>query len=207
MIGFSVSILHCQKAAMQFNPAVNKNTARPLRLKGAGEIKKQEAPCGASISSKKLNIKKATPLASARSAPSATAASVSFDSNALATLTRCVRAINAVPPQPIGDSLQSLCSLCEGYISSKNEHASILYDRIRIEVERRVGEIKHTLLSSSLLPGSSSIGAVSGNVPEWLALLHEQWLTFENQLNMVRGIFLHLDRGFVLQRKDLLSIW
>lgn len=137
-----------------------------------------------------------------------------FASNALATFTRSIRAITSVPPQPTPESFSSLYSLCEGCVpvatSSTNAGsgnlAQTLYDRIRIELERKVGEVKRALVKN-LPPWSEQDGPTDDAAEVWLQQLNEEWNAFSQQLSLIRAIFTHLDRTFVLQRKSLLSIW
>ena len=187
---------------MSFNPSVNKSPPKSISLSALKGPKQLLANQG-DRSSKKLSVKGG----SLFKQPTKDAAN--SESQTLATLTRSVRAINANPPAPTPESLQALYSLCEGYISANANNAQTLYDKIRIELERKIGEIKLTLLSSPDLPSTSAFsqGAAASNHETWLSLLESEWQTFKNQLNLIRGIFLHLDRGYVLAHKELLSIW
>jgi len=155
------------------------------------------------------------PIDLARPSPAADSA---FSTNALQTLIRAVRAILSIPPEPTPESLQGLYSLCEGIVSgSGSVVAQTLYDRIRIEVERKVGD------SASFLRG---LDTTDGEA--WLGELEWIWKAFNGQMVryvfpslpllqttdgfamqklMVRSIFLHLDRTFVLQTPGLLSLW
>jgi cullin-4 len=101
--------------------------------------------------------------------------------------------------------------------------AQTLYDRIRIEVERKVGE------SGGVLRGLDAGGEA------WLTEVERTWQSFREKMVgptirvcvflsqvsttalmhcrrlslqlMVRSIFLHLDRTYVLQNAQLLSLW
>ena len=107
-----------------------------------------------------------------------------------------------MPPQPVPESLQALYSLCEGCVpaaTAQNAHyglAQDLYDRIKLELERKVVSIKQTLSRAADL-----------DAQEYLKLLEAEWKAFSEQLGMIRSIFLHLDRTYVLSQKSLLSIW
>lgn len=162
-----------------------------------------------------------------------------FANQALATFTRSIRAICAVPPEPTPESFSTLYSLCEGCISratpssasasvsgasastssSANSLAQTLYDRIRIELERKVGDIKRTLSYSTTNP---ELASQSQQAPDqqqqpkapqndaaeaWLKHVNDEWNAFSQQLSLIRSVFTPLDRTFVLARKDLLSIW
>lgn len=67
-----------------------------------------------------------------------------------------------------------------------------------MEIERQVGEIRRALM-----------GLQVGDKGEekWLESLEGEWKGFLNQMLLIRSIFLHLDRTFVLQSASLLSIW
>lgn len=186
---------------MTFNPVANKSPQKTLHLSALKGPKLQSPPNDRS--SKKLSIKGGSVLQQKLTTPD-------FGSQSLSTLTRSIRAINANPPQATPESLQALYSLCEGYIAASAANAQTLYDKIRIELERRVGEIKLSLLNSPNVPSQSAFdpdGTLSNKSQAWLSGLESEWQTFKNQLNMIRGIFLHLDRGYVLAHKELLSLW
>ena len=104
---------------------------------------------------------------------------------ALQTLIRAVRAILSTPPEPIPESLQALYSLCEGLVgmysgeTPKNSAAQTLYDRIRIEVERRIGESGNFLKSLDTADGGA-----------WLAEVQKTWTTFnEKMVSVYRTIY------------------
>lgn len=182
-----------------FNPAVSKSPQKTIKLSTPGVVSNQPAR----TSVKKLSVKVNTPRSPA-------SASADFNTKALSTLTRAIRAINANPPESTPESLQALCSLSEGYISTDPHNAQTLYDKIRLELERRIGEIARILSSSSDLPATSSLldkRSQASSAQNWLMSLDNEWQTFQHQLNMVRGVFVHLDRGYVLAHKDLFSIW
>ncbi|CAD6586280.1 MAG: Cullin-4 [Cyphobasidiales sp. Tagirdzhanova-0007] len=153
------------------------------------------APAADGRAVKKLHIKNLRPRSAASSG-------TEFTAHALQTLTRAVRAILSTPPEPTPESLQALYTLCEGLVGassgdvSKNSTAQTLYDRIRIEVERKVGETAHSL---NILD--------TANGETWLAEIQKIWTTFNEKMLLIRSIFLHLDRTFVLHTTSLLSLW
>lgn len=108
-----------------------------------------------------------------------------------------MRAIQSRPPQATPESLQSLYSLCEGAVAGGPATGQTLYDRIRMEIERQVGEIRKDLCQ----------GVVGQELELWMAGLETEWKRFLDQMLLIRSIFLHLDRTFVLQSAGLLSIW
>lgn len=119
-------------------------------------------------------------------------------SQSVATLSRAVRAIQSRPPQATPESLQSLYSLCEGAVAGGSGTGQILYDRIRMEIERQAGDIRRELLKLDMSSGSEEL---------WLNSLEGEWKAFLEQMLLIRSIFLHLDRTFVLQSAGLLGIW
>lgn len=125
--------------------------------------------------------------------------SAAFAAQSIATLSRAVRAIQARPPQATPESLQALYALCEGTVGrgSGEGAGQILYDRIKMEIERQVGDIKREMLKVALDEMTEE---------SWLQSLDAEWKGFLNQMLLIRSIFLHLDRTFVLQTTGLLSI-
>ncbi|KAK4703819.1 cullin 4, partial [Phenoliferia sp. Uapishka_3] len=121
-----------------------------------------------------------------------------WTTQAIATLSRAVRAIQSRPPQPTPESLEALYSLCEGAVGRGPATGQILYDRIRMEIERNAGEVRRELLAQE---------AADGEEERWLGLLEGEWKRFLDQVLLVRAIFVHLDRTFVLQSTGLLSLW
>jgi cullin-4 len=69
-----------------------------------------------------------------------------------------------------------------------------------MEIERQAGEIRKDLLKGEGDDGDKS-------EERWLQGLEGEWKGFLNQMLLIRSIFLHLDRTFVLQSAGLLSIW
>ncbi|GAA5939450.1 cullin family protein [Sporobolomyces koalae] len=122
--------------------------------------------------------------------------------HAVATLTRAVRAIQARPPQPTPESLQALYTLCEAAVASGATNSQLLYDRIRMEIERQAGEIRKALATMTT-DGSAS----KGHEEKWLSEFQLEGQRFLDQMLLVRSIFLQLDRTYVLQSPGLLSIW
>ncbi|KAL8293161.1 hypothetical protein RQP46_000855 [Phenoliferia psychrophenolica] len=121
-----------------------------------------------------------------------------WTTQAIATLSRAVRAIQSRPPEPTPESLEALYSLCEGAVGRGNGTGQILYDRIRMEIERNAGEVRKALLVPEV---------VQGEEDRWLTVLEAEWKRYLDQVLLVRAIFLHLDRTFVLQSTGLLSLW
>lgn len=109
-----------------------------------------------------------------------------------------MRAIQSRPPEPTPESLEALYSLCEGAVGRGQGTGQILYDRIRMEIERNAGEVRKALLVPDV---------VAGEEERWLTLLEGEWKAYLEQVLLVRAIFLHLDRTFVLQSAGLLSLW
>lgn len=97
-------------------------------------------------------------------------------SQSLSTLTRAVRAILADPPEPTPESLQSLYALCESLIgpaasAAQRDTAQTLYDRVRIEIERKVGDYATHLRKSNDTDGQV-----------WLVQLQSIWKSFNEKI-------------------------
>jgi len=199
------------KKVSGFNPIpLRQSPVKELKLASSNAQRSQVPSQGnvpASSSSNQGNSAKKLQIKSSSKVLAGPAAGQEVATQSLTTLTRSVRAIVAYPPQPTPESLQVLYSLCEGYINSTSTSAQTLYDRIRIELERRIGELKLTLSRSPDLPSSLDAGETQDAKHRWLRLLESEWQAFTTQLNMIRSIFLQLDRVYVLNRKGLLSIW
>lgn len=111
--------------------------------------------------------------------------------------------------------MYSLCEACVPVTSSSSSGnsssssvAQTLYDRIRIELEKKVGQVKKDLMARLPTRSGPADERDDDDAAEtWLQHLNEEWNAFSQQLSLIRAVFTHLDRTFVLQRKDLLSIW
>ncbi|GAA5935007.1 hypothetical protein JCM3775_004674 [Rhodotorula graminis] len=131
----------------------------------------------------------------------------------LATLARAARAILSRPPQPTPESLQALYSLTEHVVHKGNDAAQQLYDRLRLELERAAGDLRRSLAAP--VPDSAATATADGSALGVKASAHEAWIKlfvdevgrFGDQVLLVRSVFLHLDRTYVLQSSALLSIW
>ncbi|GAA6062544.1 hypothetical protein JCM10212_004310 [Sporobolomyces blumeae] len=130
---------------------------------------------------------------------SATSTPPDFVNHAILTLTRAMRAIQSRPPQPTPESLQALYTLCEAAVASGPTNSQLLYDRIRMEIERQAGDIRRSLARAS--------DGGTGTEERWLAEFEKEGSAFLQQMLLVRSIFLQLDRTYVLQSPGLLSIW
>ncbi|KAL7008349.1 hypothetical protein EMMF5_002078 [Cystobasidiomycetes sp. EMM_F5] len=177
-----------------------KPSSSPRNGKGSLEgLNALRVPDKQNQQSRKLVIK------NAKAGPSV-AATQNYANSAISTLIRAVRAILADPPEPTPESLQSLYDLCEGLVgsalpssssgSAKSNVAQNLYDRLRIEIERKVGEY-----ATVLRKGESNDGEA------WLSQLNTIWKSFNEKMLLVRSVLLYLDRTYVLASPDLLSIW
>ncbi|BGP57050.1 hypothetical protein JCM8202v2_004688 [Rhodotorula sphaerocarpa] len=147
----------------------------------------------------KSKVKKLTLKPRARESPAADPTTLT--NGAVLTLTRAVRAIQSRPPQPTPDSLQSLFSQCELAVASGPQTCQLLYDRIRMEIERQTGEIRRALA------GTRGESLSEGQEEQWMGAFEREGKQFLDQMLLVRSIFLHLDRSYVLAAPDLLSIW
>ncbi|KAK9900398.1 Cullin-domain-containing protein [Cystobasidium minutum MCA 4210] len=138
-----------------------------------------------------------------RARPNGTPASNDFVNASIQTLVRAVRAILSTPPEPTPESLQALYSLCEGLVGTGNASdaksktvSQTLYDRIKIEIERKIGETSVSLRNLDIADGAA-----------WLHALDTAWKAYTEKILLIRSIFLHLDRTYVLQTPELLSLW
>ncbi|KAM0754279.1 Cullin-domain-containing protein [Meredithblackwellia eburnea MCA 4105] len=172
----------------------------PTSTKKNGEDATSTPPrkrLGLSSGLEKTGVKKLT-LKSKPKATSTPQDASAWTTQAIATLSRAVRAIQSRPPQPTPESLEALYSLCEGAVGRGQGTGQILHDRLRMEIERNALEVKRELLKLDVVLGEEEI---------WLGVLEVEWKGFLERMLLVRSIFLHLDRTFVLQSAGLLSIW
>ena len=112
----------------------------------------------------------------APSTSSASSTAADYANNSLQTLVRAARAILSTPPEPIPESLQALYGLCEGLVSTtstvaKAGLAQTLYDRVRIEVERKVGGSGNSLRKMDATEGEA-----------WLTELERTWKAFNEKM-------------------------
>ncbi|POY71627.1 hypothetical protein BMF94_5320 [Rhodotorula taiwanensis] len=147
----------------------------------------------------KSKVKKLTLKPKSRDVPSVDPTTLT--NQAVLSLTRAVRAIQSRPPQPTPDSLQSLFSQCELAVSSGPQTCQLLYDRIRMEIERQAREIRRALA------GHEGETLAEGQEEQWIGSFEREGKQFLDQMLLIRSIFLHLDRSYVLSSPGLLSIW
>ncbi|KAG9293661.1 hypothetical protein G9A89_018998 [Geosiphon pyriformis] len=106
-------------------------------------------------------------------------------------LQTAVRAIHN--KQAVEDSLEELYKACENLCLHKL--SSSLYERLKNECETHVINELEKLLS---------------NVTEnevFLAAMNQCWLDHQQQMGLLRSIFLYLDRTYVLQTSGVASLW
>ncbi|ORY70774.1 Cullin family-domain-containing protein [Leucosporidium creatinivorum] len=118
----------------------------------------------------------------------------SYLQQSLVTLTRATRAILTTQPTP--ESLQALYTLCENAVSNGAATAQTLYDRIRLEVERQTVEVRKEL-----------VNAGDESEETWLGRWETTAKRYLEQVLLIRSVFLHLDRTYVLKEQGLLSLW
>ncbi|GAA5832696.1 hypothetical protein JCM11251_005725 [Rhodosporidiobolus azoricus] len=189
-------------------PLHNNKLASPT----SGASPKLPGSCGAPplASSKRLGlasgadkgkVKKLTLKPKTRTTPTPSpSTSDSVSQQAIITLTRAVRAIHSRPPQPTPESLQALYTLCEAAVASGSGTSQTLYERVKMEVERAVGDVRRAL-------SRESDAGEDGKEERWLSDFEKEGKTFLQQISLSRSILLQLDRTFVLQTPGLLSIW
>jgi len=189
-----------------FNPAPSRAPAA-RRLQLSTTIASNDDP--QSRSGKRLLVK-TLPV----SAQSASQSTEGFAQQALGVFVRSIRAITSDPSVATPESLQTLYSLCEGYLSAHSGDSSVqaglLYDKIRLELEKSVVSIKRRLLNL-IEQQSSQCAATDEDIYQakfsWLAALKDRWIIFTARLSMIRSIFLPLDRDYIFNTKGLLPIW
>ncbi|KAK3844857.1 MAG: cullin-4B [Linnemannia gamsii] len=106
-------------------------------------------------------------------------------------LQEAVRAIQE--SRPVQSSLEELYKTCENLCHQK--YADSTYNRLKAEVERHVKTVVE------------SLNADQSEKESFLEHVHRAWTDHCRQLIMIRSIFLHLDRTFVLQTLGVSSIW
>ncbi|GAA5869095.1 hypothetical protein JCM8547_008696 [Rhodosporidiobolus lusitaniae] len=144
---------------------------------------------------KKLTLK---PSSSSRASPSATS-NTPTSSSLIPTLVASVRAIHARPPQPTPESLQALYTLCEAVVASGAATSQLLYDRIRMEIERAAGGCR-----AALREGGEK---TDEGEERWLGEVEKEGRGYLEKMLLVRSVFLTLERTYVLQTPGLESIW
>ena len=122
----------------------------------------------------------------------------SYEVSALQMLIRAVQAILSDPPEPTTESLQALYSLCEGLVGtastqSQTSVSQTLYDRTRIQIERKVGEYA-TALSRTVLDSVDGEG--------WLTQLDTIWHSFNEKMVSILWV-----RASYPGRLDINSSW
>lgn len=110
--------------------------------------------------------------------PNGTSSPQDFVNASLQTLVRAVRAILSTPPEPTSESLQALYALCEGLVGSGNAAdaksrtvSQTLYDRIKIEIERKVGETAVSLRNLDIADGAA-----------WLQTVDTAWKAYTEKI-------------------------
>lgn len=111
-----------------------------------------------------LITRAARPAVSARSDPA------SHPTQAISVLARAIHCITADPPEPSPESLQSLYSLCEGIAAAGSKTAQQLYDRIRLQLDRRIAEVRQRLCNDAAAH------------EDWLKAVETQWKQFLQQM-------------------------
>lgn len=132
----------------------------------------------------------------ARPSTTSTVDKSAFLQSTLLTLSRAVRAIQSRPPQPTPESLQGLYGLCEAAVGAGPSTSQSLYDRLKLEIERQTGQVSRSLRE-----------AVQGSDEGFLAEWNKEASLWIEQVLLIRSVFLHLDRTWVIDQQGLLSIW
>ena len=126
------------------------------------------------------------------------------------TLARAARAILSRESPP--DALETLYSTCDDLVrlndidAGSSRACANLYDRIRLELERAVGQLRSKLSDRDLL-ATDTMTTTAAAAATWLTTLENEWNAVERDILLLRGVLLQLDRGFVLRSPDLLPIW
>ncbi len=107
-----------------------------------------------------------------------------------------MRAIQSRPPQPTPESLQALYGLCEAAVGAGPSTSQSLYERLKLEIERQTGQVNRSIRQ-----------AVEGSDEGFLVVWEKEARLWIEQLLLIRSVFLHLDRTWLIDQPGLLSIW
>ncbi|CAG8438138.1 568_t:CDS:10 [Ambispora leptoticha] len=105
-----------------------------------------------------------------------------------AKLQKAIRAIHN--SQPASDSLEELYKACENLCLHKM--ANSLYERLKNEIE------VHIVNEHANNPAESDI---------FLLSINQLWKDHQQQMGLIRSIFLYLDRTYVLRNSGIASLW
>lgn len=136
------------------------------------------------------------PSRAARQSPAGAVDQCALLESILLTLSRAVRAIQSRPPQPTPESLQTLYGLCEAAVGGGPSTSQSLYERVKLEIERQTAQVTKSLRQ-----------AVDGSDEEFLIAWEKEATLWIDQIILIRSVFLHLDRTWVIDQLEILSIW
>eukprot|EP00475_Leptophrys_vorax_P033265 TRINITY_DN5205_c0_g1_i1.p1 TRINITY_DN5205_c0_g1~~TRINITY_DN5205_c0_g1_i1.p1 ORF type:complete len:805 (-),score=215.21 TRINITY_DN5205_c0_g1_i1:777-3068(-) len=110
------------------------------------------------------------------------------------TIERLERAVLAVFHScTVADSQEELYRSVESLCLHKK--AGVLFDKLRALMEKHIYE---TLIQLSFKTADQT---------QFLPLMLQAWVNHCNQMKLIRSIFLHLDRTFVFQNREIRSLW
>lgn len=115
---------------------------------------------------------------------------------------RGIRTILSCPDGSIlkaGASLESLYTLTERIVLSGNEAAERLYDRVKIELERGIGDVASSLCSG---PSTQTVDASLA----WLQRLSSAWLCWCDKTTLIESILTLLNQAYLLEQPGILSL-
>ena len=118
-------------------------------------------------------------------------------------VSRGVRSILASPvgsSLPAGASLESLYLLTERIVLGSGQGAELLYSRVKVELERGIGQV-----SSSLRAGPSQETADASLA--WLQRLEAAWQDWCDKARLMGSMLTLLNQAYLLEQAGMLSLW
>lgn len=115
---------------------------------------------------------------------------------------RGIRTVLSCPdgsPLKAGASLESLYALTERIVLSGNEAAERLYDRVKIELERGIGDVASSLRAG---PSTQSVDASQS----WLQRLSSAWLCWCDKTSLIGSILTLLNQAYLLEQPGFMSL-
>jgi cullin-4 len=117
-----------------------------------------------------------------------------------------VRGVRRILSSPIGSDLEAgtgletLYLLTERTVLASSQSAENLYDRIKLELERGIGD-----LASSLRSGPSSQTTEASLL--WLQRLIAAWQSWCEKATLIGSILTVLNQSYLLEQSGHLSLW
>lgn len=118
-------------------------------------------------------------------------------------IARGIRTILASPdgsPLQAGASLESLYTLTEQTVLSGKDGAERLYERVKMELERGIGDVASSLRSG---PSTETVEARYA----WLQRLVLAWQSWCDKATLNGSVLTLLNQAYLLEQPGLLSVW